>query len=246
MSGPADGPSPGAPRCDGASPEGAARVAVYWAPRLDDPLHALGSAWLGRDAEGGAMPAQPRVAGLDLAGITADARRYGLHATLKAPFRLAGGYDALRRAALELAAGTAPFALPPLELADLGGFLALRESLPCPALHALADACVERLDRFRAALTEAELARRDPARLDPRRRVYLERWGYPEVFGAWRFHVTLSRRLTGAERAAVRPALARHLGGAPALPRRVSELCLFTQRAPDAPFRLAERLPLLG
>ena len=27
------------------------RVAVYWAPELDDPLHAAGSAWLGRDAE---------------------------------------------------------------------------------------------------------------------------------------------------------------------------------------------------
>jgi hypothetical protein len=35
------------------------RAAVYWAPRIDDPLHALGSRWLGRDAETGARLEQP-------------------------------------------------------------------------------------------------------------------------------------------------------------------------------------------
>ena len=44
-----------------AAPE--ARLAVYWAPDLDDPLHRDGSAWLGRDAETGAALPQPRRAG---------------------------------------------------------------------------------------------------------------------------------------------------------------------------------------
>ena len=70
-----------------------ARLGLYWAPELDDPLHALGSAWLGRDAETGATLPQPAVPGLDLAEITAEARGYGFHATLKPPFALAPGTD---------------------------------------------------------------------------------------------------------------------------------------------------------
>ena len=62
------------------------RVALYWAPELDDPLHARASIWLGRDAETGAALAQPDVPGIVEA--TADPRLYGFHATLKAPFRI--------------------------------------------------------------------------------------------------------------------------------------------------------------
>lgn len=222
------------------------RVAVYWAPRIDDPLHALGSRWLGRDAETGATLPQPRLAGLDLAELTADARRYGLHATLKPPFRLATDWHAFRADAMALAARTRPFALPALTLAEHHGFLALVESARSPDLRALCDACVERLDAHRAPPDEAEIARRRPERMTERQRANLQRWGYHYVFEEWWFHVTLSRRLTERERAAVQPALAAHLGEAPALPRRVTELCLFTQAAPGAPFLIAERLPLLG
>ena len=52
---------------------GQMRVALYWAPALDDPLHALGSAWLGRDAETGATLPQTVLPGLDTAEITAAA-----------------------------------------------------------------------------------------------------------------------------------------------------------------------------
>lgn len=222
------------------------RVALYWAPALSDPLHALGSAWLGRDAETGAAAPQPALAGLDIAEVTREARRYGLHATLKPPFRLATSWAAFRADALALAARTAPFALPPLALTAFHGFLCLRETAPCPALQALGDACVRELDAHRAPSTPAEIARRNPELLTPRQRDLLDRWGYHYVFEEWWFHVTLSRRLTPAERAVVEPVLAAHLGHAPALPRRVTELCLFTQAAPDAPFLVAERLPLLG
>jgi hypothetical protein len=82
--------------------------------------------------------------------------------------------------------------------------------------------------------------------LTERQREHLHRWGYHYVLDEWWFHVTLSRRLTAEERVVVEPALAAHLGDAPALPRRVTELCLFTQAEPGAPFLIAERLPLLG
>ncbi|MFT8242647.1 DUF1045 domain-containing protein [Roseomonas sp. BN140053] len=225
---------------------GPARVALYWAPSLDDPLHARGSAWLGRDAESGATLPQPEIPGFDLPAATAEARGYGLHATLKPPFRFTGPFPLLRDATAALAARTMPFALPPLELHDLDGFLALRESEPCPALQGWADRCVEALDPFRAPLTPAEVARRRPERLSEREREHLSRWGYPYVFDHWRFHVTLSRRLTPAEKEVVLPVLRAHLGDVPARPREVRELCLFTQREPGAPFLLAERLPLGG
>src|SRR5687768_12142964 len=98
------------------------RVALYWAPQPQDALHVLGSRWLGRDAETGAMLPQPQLPGFDMAELTADARRYGLHATLKPPFRLRTNWQAMRDAALALAAHTRPFALPPLRLAEHHGF----------------------------------------------------------------------------------------------------------------------------
>ena len=218
------------------------RAAVYWAPEIADPLHALGSAWLGRDAETGAPCRQPE----GLAEITADARGYGLHATLKPPFHLARGWEALRVDVAALAARTPAFALPPLALRDLKGFLALRETAPCPALHALADACVRELDSHRAPPSEAELERRRRAKLTARHEANLQAWGYPYVLEDWQFHVTLTRRLTDAERAAIEPRAIAHFAASAALPRMVTELCLFTQAAPGAPFLIAERFALKG
>ncbi|MCG7362310.1 DUF1045 domain-containing protein [Pseudoroseomonas ludipueritiae] len=223
-----------------------ARLALYWAPEVTDPLHTAASRWLGRDAETGATFPQDPLPGLDIAEITADARNYGFHATLKPPFRLATSYDAARAEAVALAARTAPFELPPLAVMDLGGFLALRESTPCPALQALADACVTALDPHRAPPTEAEVARRRPERLSEAQRTMLSRWGYPYVFAEWQFHLTLSRRLSAEEKAVVMPAAQRAVGEVAARPRVVRELCLFTQVTSGAPFLIAERLPLGG
>lgn len=222
------------------------RVALYWAPEESDPLHARASTWLGRDAATGVTLDQPALPGLDIAEITADPRGYGLHATLKPPFRLANGYAALREATAALAARLRPFDLPPLAVFDLDGFLALRETTPCPALHDVADACVAALDAQRAPSTPAEIARRRPERLSDTQRDHLARWGYPYVFGEWRFHVTLSRRLTAEEKAVVMPAVTAYLGDVPAAPRRVAAISLFVQPSPGAPFTIAERLPLRG
>ncbi|MFM7420185.1 MAG: DUF1045 domain-containing protein, partial [Alphaproteobacteria bacterium] len=152
------------------------RIALYYAPAIDDPLHGCASAWLGRDAATGAALSQKPVSGLDIAEITADARGYGFHATLKPPFRLQGDVHSALQAAREFAARIAPFALPPLQITDLDGFLALRESLPCPALQVLADGAVTALDAHRAPPTEAEIARRKPEKLSPRQREYLQDW----------------------------------------------------------------------
>jgi hypothetical protein len=136
------------------------RVAVYYTPEADDSLWAAGNRWLGRDPETGAT--LPRPEGLTIPHLTDEPAVYGLHATLKPPMRLAAGtrYEDFVAAVAELAAGIPAFPLPPLAVAEMDGFLALREQAPSPALQALADATVARLDRFRAPPPAAELARR--------------------------------------------------------------------------------------
>jgi putative phosphonate metabolism protein len=226
------------------SPE--ARVAVYYAPRPDDALLADSSAWLGRDPASGAAVPQPDIA--NLAEVTAEPRLYGFHATLKPPMRLASGcgWDHVAAAAATLADRIAPFDLPQLSVQDVFGFLALRETAPSGPLQALADVCVEQLDAFRALPSEAELARRRRGNLTPRQDAMLVRWGYPYVFDTWFFHMTLTRRLSAAEKLVYLPAAARYFARAIATPRRVSDICLFVQPAPRAPFVIRERLPLRG
>jgi putative phosphonate metabolism protein len=222
------------------------RVAIYYTPQPDDPLFAAAAKWLGRDPESNAPAPQPGLP--DIAAITAEPRLYGFHATLKPPMRLAAGrqwFDVLE-AATELADRTAPFTLPTLAVSDVFGFLALRETAPCPALQALADDCVAHLDPFRAPSSEAELARRRRARLTPQQDAMLVRWGYPYVFETWFFHMTLTRRLSAEEKAFYQPAAERYFARAIATPRQVGDICLFVQPVAGEPFVIAERLKLRG
>ncbi len=222
-----------------------ARVAFYYAPAETDPLWDTAAGWLGRDPASGAPRPQPEVP--DIAAITADARHYAFHATLKPPMRLKPGvtWDAVLDTAAAIAAGIPAFDLPRLAVADLHGFLALRETTPSPELQALADACVAGADHLRAPPSDAELAKRRRNGLPPAQDANLVRWGYPYVFATWFFHMTLTRRLNAEERAVYYPAASAHFAPALAQPRRVVDLCLFTQ-AEGADFQLAERIPLTG
>ena len=98
--------------------------------------------------------------GLDIAELTADPRGYGLHATLKPPFRLGLSWAEAVAAAEALAARLAPFDLPPLAVQDLDGFLALRESAPCPACRPWPMPASRRSTPAAPRPAEAELARR--------------------------------------------------------------------------------------
>ncbi|MFC3125831.1 DUF1045 domain-containing protein [Pseudoroseomonas globiformis] len=216
------------------------RVALYWAPRSDDPLHRLGSQWLGRDAERGVLLGQPEMNGFNLWELTSDARRYGLHATLKAPFHLQRSFPEFVEAVDDVARSLKPFELPALQVSELDGFLALTQKQPSAALQHLAETCVSALDAFRPELTDDEIARRKPDGLGQRDREYLMRWGYPYVFESWRFHVTLSCRLSGDETVLVKPHAERHFQDALAA-RPVQDICIFSQDGPAEPFRLVHR-----
>ena len=220
------------------------RHAIYFAPE-PGPLARFGAGWLGWDAEGGVAvdpPAVlPAVLALRRAEITAEPRRYGFHATLKAPFRLAPGADLglLDAAAAAVAAGREPFALP-LRVGAIGGFVALVPADDTDAATDLAALCVVRLDRFRAPPREDELARRRGAGLDAEGEANLRLWGYPWVLDRFRFHMTLTGALAAGERARVQGALADALRPHLAAPVPVAAICRFSEGA-DGRFRLVRR-----
>jgi len=227
------------------------RHAVYFAPSAAEPLARLGAAWLGRDAADGRPLAQPPIDGVDppdFAAATAAARRYGFHATLKPPFRLAEGHTAadLADAVAALAAALPPVTLPALAIARVGGFVALVPDRPVAALDRLAGRVVADLDRFRAPPSAAETARRRPATLSPRQRAMLARWGYPYVFEEFGFHMTLTDAVAPALGDRLVAAAARHFAPVLGRPVPVDALTLFVEPAAGAPFGITARLPLTG
>lgn len=224
------------------------RYAIYYAPPAGDFARRTAE-WLGWDVQTGQDMAQPDLPGLPLplADLTTDPRKYGFHGTIKAPFRLAEGADAagLSAAVTALAARLAPVVLPGLALKRLGGFLALVPEGDETELMALAAEVVTGLDAFRAPLTEAEIARRRPERLNPRQRDLLAQWGYPYVLEEFRFHLTLSDKLDEAEGAALAAVAAGYFEGSLPRPFAIGDLCLFGEDAAGR-FHLLSRHALTG
>lgn len=221
----------------------APRYAVYFAPTRASAWWKFGAAWLGRDdAEARPDP----VARGGPQHLTAEPARYGFHATLKAPFRLAEGttVEVLCERMQGLADTLPVLALGALAPRRLPGFVALVPIDSGPALAELAARCVVELDDLRAPLTNAEIQRRRPDLLDVRGRELLLRFGYPHVLERFQFHMSLAR-CSDAEAPAViewaREAVA-------ALnrdqPLALDRLCLFEEPRPGAPLQRIRDFPL--
>lgn len=224
------------------------RFALYYVPRAGEMAEAA-AAWLGWDIARGRAVAQPRLAGLPapLADLTAAPRRYGFHGTIKAPFRLASDASPrmLATACAALAEALPPVRMAGLRLSALGGFLALTPEGDDTALLTLGAEVVSGLDRFRAPLTDAEIARRRPDRLSPRQRDLLDLWGYPHVMEEFRFHLTLTGDLPPDQRDATARVLEHWL--LPILPQpfAVEDICLAGEDAAGR-FHLVSRHALTG
>jgi len=224
------------------------RVAIYFAPDPESEAWVRGSTWLGRCAWRGQPLTQAPVDGLSPAqfeAVTAEPRRYGWHATLKAPFRLAPGQDlgSVRAALQRLCAGRRPFDIGSLQVARLDGFLALRPSPAEAALDALAADCVRALRPLAAPLDEAELARRRRAGLTPEQDALLLAWGYPWVMQHFRFHLSLTGPLAalGSEaQSHLLAAATRHFEDLPSW--RVDRLSVFVEPEAGADFLLHEQV----
>ena len=218
------------------------RYAIYFVPDPDTALYHFGSAVLGYDCFTGA-----EIPPLDALPVDADRwreltrepRRYGFHATLKAPFRLAA-----ERTEAQLISEFVEFSrtiamAPTIEpaICPLHYFVAITPANVCAGLDGLAASCVKHFDGFTAPLTRADHGRRLAPHLTTRQIGHVERWGYPYVFEDFRFHMTLTGALSGDCQkpilAYLRHALACSHGDGPI---SVNRLALLRQDNPGARF----------
>lgn len=235
------------------APPTAHRYAVYFAPHPGTLAWLAGSHWLGRCAAQLQPMQQLDIRGVareDLERLTAAPRRYGWHATLKAPFALAPGVEwlTLHHAVQTLAHSLRPFSMPPMQVQRIDDFLALVPMAGHPAhsdINAAAAACVTQLQPLAAPSSERDLARRRAAGLTPRQDELLQQWGYPFVLDEFRFHMSLTGSLTGADAdtvALVLDAAEQFFADLP--PLRFNSLALFAEPTPGADFVLLDHLEL--
>jgi hypothetical protein len=227
------------------------RYAVYFVPAADSELYRFGSAVLQYDCYTGHAvlpPAELR----DPAGTwrmaTEEPRRYGFHATLKAPFYLKPSWSEARLiSALQSFAGIGRTiaGIQPI-VTMLSGFAAIVPERPSPALNALAADCTTIFDAFRAPMTAQERARRLASGLNPSQIQNLDRWGYPYLFADFRFHMTLTGKIDAERResavAALRDLFQRSCAG----PIVIDRLALTKQDTPISAFRVLSTAPLQG
>ncbi|GGE52964.1 hypothetical protein GCM10007276_32480 [Agaricicola taiwanensis] len=228
------------------------RYAVYYAPERKTDLWRFGCRVLGRDPETGEAVAPLMPDGID-AGTwtewTASPRRYGFHATLKAPFALAEdrAEAELDLAVADFAAGRTTFRLPRLKVAALGRFVALIPAEDAKELELLAADCVRAFDHFRAPLTAEALAKRLAAPLSPSEHAHLRRWGYPYVFQDFQFHMTLTGALPeDAVEPVARQLHALYEREMGAEPMKVESVAVFMEPKDGATFRLVKRFRFKG
>ncbi|MFN0191964.1 MAG: DUF1045 domain-containing protein [Aestuariivirga sp.] len=220
------------------------RHAIYYAPARGSQLHELGSSWLGRDVFTGDPVRQPAFEGIREA--TAEPHRYGFHATLKAPFTMRQG---LRRidlgdAVSALAAGLDAISGIRLNVRHVDGFIALVPERADERIANLAAICVKNLDPFRAAAGDDEVVRRRGLGLSQRQELHLRDWGYPYVLDEFRFHITLTRRVSETEALVLLPAALAHFRSVLRNPIAIDALTIFAEAIPSGDFIVEERFPL--
>ncbi len=223
------------------------RYAIYWAPRDGERLADFERLWF-QGEKGTAAEASAAPFGLDPSlwlRATASPRRYRLHATMKAPFRPVDGQveSALRQSLARFCAVRRRPVAGPLRLVVFPRYLALVPDGLTSEIDWLAAECVTAFDRFRAPLTAEDRARRSDE-LAPRLKRHLEAFGYPYIFDAFEFHITLAGPLASDELHALQGVLAPHCEAFGAAPFRLDDLCLFGDPGGGAPFGLIERFAL--
>jgi putative phosphonate metabolism protein len=225
------------------------RYALYFTPPANDPLTRTAAGWLGRDAFSQRLTELPAIDGIavaDLHDLTADPRRYGFHATLKAPFELAEGKSEtdLLAAFDHFAASATAFDIDEIVLGRLGAFFALVPAIPSEALRLFAQDCVSIFEPYRAPLSPEDIARRKPDELSANQRMNLMNWGYPYVLDDFRFHMTLTGKVPEAKLPVMQTALERFFEPFLNRPLAIDHLALFVEPVRGAPFHAMAIRPL--
>jgi hypothetical protein len=226
------------------------RYAVYYVPAPDSGLYRFGSAILQYDCYSGEAVPPPKEfnAAIDeWRRTTEEPRRYGFHATLKAPFYLLPSctegqlISALQSFA---ALGRTPVSFRPA-VRMLSGFTAVVPDTLEPAVDALAADCATLFDAFRAPISAKERARRMAAGLNHSQIQNLDRWGYPYLFSDFRFHMTLTGKV-GLDRRdgvlAMLQAIFQRMSGNGRV--AIDRLALVRQDSENAAFRVLSDAPL--
>lgn len=230
----------------------ALRYAIYYTPAHHSALERFGARWLGVDAFTREALAQPQLQGLqasDFTALTDDPRRYGFHATLKAPFHLAEGISEadLLTHFRQFATRTPAFETKNFKVASIRGFLAIVTDPADPQINALCDEVVKDFEQLRRALSPDDITRRRRSPLTPRQDKLMLAWGYPYVFEEFLFHMTLSNRITDPAIEEQMLAAAQQMA-LPLLdaPCSIDTIGLFIEREPGAPFQVLEAATLAG
>jgi hypothetical protein len=223
------------------------RYAIYWAPDAGSPLAAFARQWLRGDSDIGARLPQGESFGLpeELAERAVRSPcRYGLHATIKAPFRLAPSVREadLGEALAAFCAMRRPVRSGPLRLHRFSRYLALVPSSQRADIEWLEAECVTHFDRFRAPLSDADRARRVGS-MSALEAAQFEQFGYPSVLTRFFFHITLAGPLPDDELAQVEAALAPAVSPFTREPFLMSGLCLFGDPGGEGLFRIVGRYP---
>ena len=220
------------------------RYAVYFLCQPQSDLAAFASEWLGYDVERGEVLSQTRHPATPHNWIS-DPKRYGFHATIKAPFHLTStrSPEDLLSSLSGVCAAERAIDLGPIQLRQIRDFLALVPETSHEALPALVQRCVEALDDLRAPLTPADRERRMGAQLSSREIELMDRWGYPYVCELYRFHMTLTNSLPQQDLTAASRILEDRLKGI-SLNQQLDSLSLCVQPTASEPFRLLRRFPL--
>ena len=228
------------------------RYAVYFAPEKFSPWWMFGAHWLGRDECDGVALTQPQLEDIppqELQRLTVEPRRYGFHATLKAPFRLAEGCDeeTLLTRLRTLAKTLSPLQLGPLRANMLSNFVALVPENVTTGLQELAASCVISLDDLRAPLSKDDVFKRQADKLDTRGAELLALYGYPHVMERFRLHMTLTGPTDKPTAQCIQHAIATEVARLNALtPLALDRLCLFVERTPGVAFLRIADVPLQG
>ena len=127
---------------------------------------------------------------------------------------------------------------------SISGFIAVIPSAPSAELEVLAAEATKAFDPFRAPLSPEDRARRNPDRLTPRQRDYLDRWGYPYIFEEFRFHMTLTTRLSAERRELVVAMLRERFAATGVGPLAIDAISLCRQDTANARFRVIGRWEL--
>jgi putative phosphonate metabolism protein len=225
------------------------RYAIYYAAAAGSPLDRFGAGLLGHDAlSGEELPFPDGIEQFlpDWREITRDPRKYGFHATLKAPMALADGKTEAELLAACESFARSPRAIPVIKpvVNEIGDFIAVVPSRRSTELEQLAADTVSAFDGFRAPLTPADRARRRPEQLTPRQRDHLDRWGYPYVMEEFRFHMTLTGRLPAERRGAVLAELRQRFAAIELATLAIDTIAVFRQPEANSRFRIVQRFDL--